>query len=222
MAVPTFTLLTEAQFDPGKPMTQEIGLALWRNWMAVFGIDDTDASPVLTLAPSAIRTVATTIYQTKDTTLTTDNAISDLAAACETNIQMRAAGDGAPYSGYGPHCHVGNNSVGYMDFDITGLDCNYSGGSPNGVNMTIIQYARAFSGGSEVFSALSNLTPTATVVPLDNAWHDLIGNGSNVFFSAKARSSSGILYLQLKMPTVTTSTSYINFINTRKAYLYKG
>lgn len=51
MAVPTFTLLTEAQFDPGKPMTQEIGLALWRNPLALLGIDDTDGTPAPAIPP---------------------------------------------------------------------------------------------------------------------------------------------------------------------------
>ena len=51
MPVPTFTLLTEAQFDPGKPMTQEIGLALWRNPLALLGVDDTDATPAPAIPP---------------------------------------------------------------------------------------------------------------------------------------------------------------------------
>lgn len=45
MPVPTYTLLTAAQLAPGKPMAQEIALALWRNPLALLNVDETDSNP---------------------------------------------------------------------------------------------------------------------------------------------------------------------------------
>jgi len=223
MPVPTFTLLTAAQFDPGKPMTQEIGLALWRNWMAVLGVDDTDASPNLTYGPGMLRTAETTGLSIPSTGTTTDTAefiVSDLAAGFETNTQ-EGGKDDATEGQY--NIRLQDSGGGYLHLKLCGLDAHYASGSPDGITISVVQIGGRTMGGTGPLNGLAANQSASYLIASDNAWKVLVNDGSVDILQAKARETATHLYLTLRIaPSGGGRLAAIHFTNVRRTFLYKG
>ena len=60
MPVPSYNLIADSEIDPESPLTSSLFFRLRDNWLAVFGIDNTDPAPAPALPPSVMKVMAAT------------------------------------------------------------------------------------------------------------------------------------------------------------------
>lgn len=179
MSVPVYGLITAAETAPGKPITSSVGRRLWRNPLAILGIDENEANPVFSLPPSRIKTIID-----KQQWI----AGADGGNTLSVVLSERSAGaERIEYNEIG----AGVFSIGFLFYIY---DVIYSGGVPTHVLAKI-------GSGTVPGQAFNNDVFAATNHAINNSWINLFTDDwKHVLYRFRADANSVLLDIDCAGP----------------------
>jgi hypothetical protein len=192
MPVPSYNLIADSEIDPESPLTSSLFFRLRDNWLAVFGIDNTDPAPAPALPPSVQKT-ALVVFAASSTSIgavmtTAEHIVSTIAEAIETvdvvpGIILSPLHSNDSNSATTSVCLFHRPTTGdpwslWKAYDVSSIEVQYASGAPTGVRVNDV-----------------------ATLTLANTWQTIASNifatGHNL--EGKARADSDFVYLQLRI-----------------------
>lgn len=211
MPVPSYNVIADSEIDPESPITSSLMFRLRDNWLAVFGIDNTDPAPAPALPPSFQTMIEEINWEASGvrgsagtTTFTTpEHIVSNLTHAIE-DVQVTAPRwNFDNFEGSGGWLAPSGHFMSYVVEENAGPDLpshGMVGGQGNSLKGIHVVYSASAPTGVRVATTLGSKTIT-----LANTWQtvgsvEFTGRSYEYTYTlqAKARATASQVFLQFR------------------------
>ena len=216
MPVPSWSPIPDSDIDPDSPLTSSLLTRLRDQWAAFFGVDPTAATPPPFDFPPSQFVVDSMAFEvisriggSTGTTTGIEFQVCDLAKALENHD----CGDSL----------VSTSLFGAVTtWRMEGFSVTYSAGAPTSLDFRFLLISGALT---YLDSGLMCASSGVVQLPLDDTYNALLHTSlfSGVdFVRAKARLSSGIVYLQFQVKSSGAHGGQVNVDITTKSFQSRG